>query len=199
MFHISAIDLFLTSLSTGSLGRIEAVLIDLIKEVKSGKKERTVISICEADTDLSWHELRKELTEEGISNLDIERYRVEIKTYLKALVEDAQLGEETVEAIDQDVATASALLASDAVALDSVSRPMTSSTDALDDMRRAEASSPIAVTAHEDSRSTPWRASRPHMAVRHGINILIVDDKYVTNCEMHPCISTLTSTCSSHC
>ena len=44
MYHANAIDLFVSSLSPGSLARIEGVLNDLVRDIKAGKKEPPVIS-----------------------------------------------------------------------------------------------------------------------------------------------------------
>jgi hypothetical protein len=43
-FHINGINVFIASLSAGSLARIEGVLDELVRDIKAGKKEPSVIS-----------------------------------------------------------------------------------------------------------------------------------------------------------
>jgi hypothetical protein len=106
VFHTSAISLFLQSLSVGSLGRIEGVLEDLVREVRAGKKEKTLLSACgeeeEEDYDaFAWAELKRELEEEGISGQDIEKYKDAIKIHLKNLVGDNRDGDGEAETTDR--------------------------------------------------------------------------------------------------
>ena len=42
--RINAINLFITSLSAGSLARIEGILNELVRDIKDGKKEPSIIS-----------------------------------------------------------------------------------------------------------------------------------------------------------
>jgi hypothetical protein len=83
--HIVLINDFILSLSAGSLARIEGVLDELVKDIKSGKKEPTVISTHEED-DLAWSEVERELVGEGITIDDVNRYKNEIRVYLKGLI-----------------------------------------------------------------------------------------------------------------
>jgi hypothetical protein len=105
VFHTSAISLFLQSLSVGSLGRIEGVLEDLVREVRAGKKEKTLLSACGEEEDdydaFAWAELKRELEEEGISGQDIEKYKDAIKIHLKNLVGDNRDGDGEAETTDR--------------------------------------------------------------------------------------------------
>jgi hypothetical protein len=88
-FHINGINLFISGLSAGSLARIEMVLEELVKDIKHGKKETTVISTCEQNDELAWSELERGLVGDGIMKHDVERYKVEIKLYLMKLVQES--------------------------------------------------------------------------------------------------------------
>ncbi|KAF7510901.1 hypothetical protein GJ744_005731 [Endocarpon pusillum] len=85
-FHISAIGLFMSSLSTGTLGRIEEIWDDLVKEVRAGKREPSIISAHETNDVTVWQEIVTELASEGISRQEIARYKEDIKIYVKRVV-----------------------------------------------------------------------------------------------------------------
>lgn len=89
-FHVTAIGAFMTSLSTGSLARIERVLDELVKDVKAGKKEPTIISVHDTDDAFSWNALEVELRDDGITEGDVQRHKAAIKSYLKILIEDTE-------------------------------------------------------------------------------------------------------------
>jgi hypothetical protein len=86
--HVTSINLFVSSLSAGSLGRIESLLDDLVRNIKAGRKEPTILSTHEDTDELAWDELERELVGDGITRKDVEYYKVEIREYLKMLVDD---------------------------------------------------------------------------------------------------------------
>jgi hypothetical protein len=87
-FHINGISLFVASLSASSLARIEGILDALVQDIREGKKEPTVVSVCDEDDELAWGELERELIGDGITRQDVEKHKDEIKAYLLKLVEE---------------------------------------------------------------------------------------------------------------
>ena len=88
-FHINGINLFIGSLSAGSLARIELVLDELVRDVKAGRKEPSIVSsVYEANDELSWDELERELADDSITREDVKKYKEEIRDYLRRLMED---------------------------------------------------------------------------------------------------------------
>ncbi|KUJ06884.1 uncharacterized protein LY89DRAFT_602667, partial [Mollisia scopiformis] len=65
--------------------RIEGVLDDLIRDIKSGKKEPSVVSAHEDTDEAAWTELERELIGDGITKQDIEKHKDDIKDSLKRL------------------------------------------------------------------------------------------------------------------
>ena len=96
MFHTSALTLFLTSLGTGSLGRIEKKLDDLAAEIRAGQHEPSLISICDEEDkfeqDSAWRGLMSELSEE-FSRDEIEAYKGDIVRYIRGLLARGDLDE----------------------------------------------------------------------------------------------------------
>lgn len=66
LLSIANLQLFLSSLETSSLARIESLLEKLIEEVRSGRKAPTVLSSVLDDMSVGWPQLKNELTSEGI-------------------------------------------------------------------------------------------------------------------------------------
>ena len=91
-FHINAINLFMSSLSASALARIEGVLDELVKDIKAGRKEPTVISACEEEDEAAWNDLERELLDDGITRQNVECHREVIKEYLKKLIQDNNIG-----------------------------------------------------------------------------------------------------------
>jgi hypothetical protein len=91
-FHVNSIELFIASLSAGSLARIEVILDELVQDIKAGRKEPTVISTCEDDDEVAWSELERELVGDGITRQDVEKYKEDIKEYLKKLIQENLMG-----------------------------------------------------------------------------------------------------------
>ena len=96
MFHTSALTLFLTSLGTGSLGRIEKKLDDLASEIRAGQHEPSLISLCNeedtSDGNGAWRVLIDELSED-FSRVEIEAHKEEITRYIRDLLLRGDLDE----------------------------------------------------------------------------------------------------------
>jgi hypothetical protein len=78
MVHTASLTLFLTTLGTGSLGRIEKKLDELIVDVRAGRKAETVLSMADEDEDESraqWELLKGELVEEGLTTSEVESHK----------------------------------------------------------------------------------------------------------------------------
>ena len=93
--HKASIDLFLTTLGTGSLGRIEKRLDELIQEIRSGKRDsHTLIPEGQKEVEAEqWTPLKEELQSNGFSKKDIDAHKNGIWAYLLELVEKYQLAE----------------------------------------------------------------------------------------------------------
>lgn len=91
--HISGINLFISSLSAGSLGRIEGLLDELVKDIRAGRKEPSIVSTYEDNDELAWDELEKELIGDGITMEDVRQHKEKIRNYLRKLVE-ASIGDD---------------------------------------------------------------------------------------------------------
>lgn len=95
-FHTSAIQLFLTTLGTGSLGRIEKKLETIIDEIRSGKRESSILTTSgddDAEAEVQWDALKSELVEDGFTKQDIESHRHAIMAHLQQLIDDGELQE----------------------------------------------------------------------------------------------------------
>jgi hypothetical protein len=92
LVHMTGINVFVASLSAGSLARIEAVLDELVQDIKAGRKEPTVISAHDETDEVAWSELERELIGDGITKQDVERYKEDIKAYLKKLILENLVG-----------------------------------------------------------------------------------------------------------
>jgi hypothetical protein len=95
--HTSSLTLFLTTLGTGSLGRIEKKLDELIADVQAGRREQTVLSIADDDEDESeaqWKTWKNELVDDGFTKVELEGHKHWIKARLLELIESGRLQEE---------------------------------------------------------------------------------------------------------
>ena len=84
-FHTSSVSLYLTTLGTGSLSRVEKRLDEIVRETQSGKREPSILSTIDSDVedaDEQWNALKNELKGEG-----------HIKTYLANLIRRRDLQE----------------------------------------------------------------------------------------------------------
>ena len=86
-FHVTAINAFTSSLSRGSLAQIETVLLELVSEVRQGRRHPSLESLHEAGNDSSvWRELESELAREGISDAEVAKHKVSIKVFVQGLL-----------------------------------------------------------------------------------------------------------------
>lgn len=95
-FHTSAIQLFLTTLGTGSLGRIEKKLETIIEEIRSGKREPSILTTLgddDGEAEVQWDTLKSELVEDGFTKQDIESHKHSIMAHLQQLIDDGELQE----------------------------------------------------------------------------------------------------------
>jgi Hsp70 protein len=108
MLHTSTLTLFLTSLGTGSLGRIEAKLDDIAVEIRAGYHEPSVMTAIVEDTDSpggeAWQLLSTELAE-NFSREEIEAYRDEIKDHIRQLIREGALEEQASLAHSEEAVT----------------------------------------------------------------------------------------------
>jgi chromosome segregation ATPase len=97
LLHTSTLTLFLTTLGTGSLGRIAKKLDDIAAEIRAGQHEPSVITAVNdkagSSQNEAWDFLSRELA--GDFSIDeIAAYRGEIKGYISQLVERGALEEQ---------------------------------------------------------------------------------------------------------
>lgn len=86
--------MFLQTLGTDSLGRIEKKLDELIQEVRNGQRETTTLmTFGERDEpeDVHWSGLETALKKDGISRTDLDTHKNGIRAYLQEQVEKFQL------------------------------------------------------------------------------------------------------------
>ena len=88
-FHVTAINTFTSSLSRGTLVQIETALIELISEVRQGRRQPSLASLHDENNDSVWRELESELTEDGISSTDIIKHKAAIKFFVHNLLTDS--------------------------------------------------------------------------------------------------------------
>ena len=88
-FHVNAINAFTSSLSRGTLAQIETVLLELVGEVRQGRRRPSLISLHETNNDSVWRELESELAGDGISTADVVKHKDAIKVFVQGLLSDA--------------------------------------------------------------------------------------------------------------
>ena len=103
VFHTSAINLFLTTLNTESLSRIEKKLDDIVNEFRRG--DRDASSVAQLDEDVpeaeeQWQTLKTELIDHGFTRQDIEVHKEWIKARLHELIIGTDPPLETLFLID---------------------------------------------------------------------------------------------------
>ena len=85
-FHVTAINAFTSSLSRGTLVQIETVLLELVSEVRQGRRQPSLVSLHEDNNDSVWRELESELAGDGISSTDIVKHKAAIKVFVQGLL-----------------------------------------------------------------------------------------------------------------
>jgi hypothetical protein len=91
-YHTAQMELFLSSLTVGALGRIENILEDLVLEVRNGRRPPTILSIDQVGEKgaMSWNQLQSDLSESGIALKDIDRHRDDIFEYMSTITTDPE-------------------------------------------------------------------------------------------------------------
>ena len=89
IFHVTAINIFTSSLSRGTLAQIETVLLELVSEVRQGRRQPSLASLHETNDDSVWRELESELAEDDISSTDVAKHKAAIKVFVKGLLSDS--------------------------------------------------------------------------------------------------------------
>jgi len=92
-YHTAQMELFLSSLTVGALGRIENILEDLVLEVRNGRRPPTILSIDQVGEKgaMSWNQLQSDLSESGIALKDIDRHRDDIFEYMSTITTDPEI------------------------------------------------------------------------------------------------------------
>ena len=86
--HLTAINVFTDSLSRGNLAQIETVLLELVREVREGRRPPSIVTNDARDEQSVWRELESELAEDGISKEDVAKHKTAIKVFLHSLLSD---------------------------------------------------------------------------------------------------------------
>jgi len=97
MKRTSELTLFLSVLDTGSLGRIETKLDELIEDVRRGRREGTILSMADddaTDAEEQWNTFKKELLEDNFSKTELEVHKGWIKAKLQELIDREDLQEQ---------------------------------------------------------------------------------------------------------
>ncbi|KAK4565696.1 hypothetical protein LTR86_003544 [Recurvomyces mirabilis] len=105
--HLAALSTYLSTVGLSSLTRIERGLetlpqiketVDaLAAEIRAGRREGTVMTTYEDDEKEVWKQFRRELVGEGMKSGMIHKYKPQIRAYLRALAEQGDLEEQSVE------------------------------------------------------------------------------------------------------
>jgi len=118
-FYATAINVFLESLSRGTIAQMERTLLELVKEVREGRRPPSIVSIDEKIDNYVWRELEDELAADGISRTDIYENKLAVKIFLKNL-----LSSTNADAISLDEVVSIVESSNDKEDLESLSRRM---------------------------------------------------------------------------
>ena len=88
-FHITAINTFMESLSRGTLAQMERVLVELVSEIREGRRPPYIASTDDTNDISVWKELESELAEDGISRTDVANHKVAIRVFLQSRLHDS--------------------------------------------------------------------------------------------------------------
>jgi hypothetical protein len=94
-FYTSSINLFLTTLGTSSLGRIEKKLDEIVDEIRRGDRDQSIVALQPSNlsgVDIRWDALKDNLVHDGFTQQDIEAHKDWIRERLQQIVQN-QLGE----------------------------------------------------------------------------------------------------------
>lgn len=88
-FHITAINTFMESLSRETLSQMERVLVELVSEIREGRRPPYIASTDDTNDISVWKELESELAEDGISRTDVANHKVAIRVFLQSRLHDS--------------------------------------------------------------------------------------------------------------
>lgn len=89
IYHLTAINAFTNSLERGTMARMETVLLELVEEVREGRRPPTVVSIDHIQDTAGWKELESELAEDGITAADVAEHKAAIRVFLLGRLKDS--------------------------------------------------------------------------------------------------------------
>lgn len=93
MHAVSNLNLFLNTLETTSLARIESLMEKLLQEVRAGRRTPSVLSSVIDNAAVGWPQLKTELAGVGVPKADIEMFREPIQEWIREADEDGILEE----------------------------------------------------------------------------------------------------------
>ena len=86
---MTAINTFMESLSRGTLAQMERVLVELVSEIREGRRPPYNASTDDTSDISVWKELESELAEDGISRTDVANHKVAIRVFLQSRLHDS--------------------------------------------------------------------------------------------------------------
>lgn len=100
MHAVSNLNLFLNTLETTSLARIESLMERLLQEVRAGRRTPSVLSSVIDNAAVGWPQLKTELVGIGVPKADIEMFREPIQEWIReadedGILEETELSEDT--------------------------------------------------------------------------------------------------------
>lgn len=100
MLAVSKLNLFLNTLETTSLARIESLMEKLLQEVRAGRRTPSVLSSVIDNAAVGWPQLKTELVGVGVPKADIEMFREPIQEWIReadedGILEETELSEDT--------------------------------------------------------------------------------------------------------
>lgn len=93
LLAVSNLNLFLNTLETTSLARIESLMEKLLQEVRAGRRTPSVLSSVIDNAAVGWPQLKTELVGVGVPKADIEMFREPIQEWIREADEDGILEE----------------------------------------------------------------------------------------------------------
>ena len=87
--HLSAVNIFMSSVSRGTLVQMERTLLELVNEVRAGRRASSIVPGNDDGQKTVWNELEFELAEDGISKEDVVKHKTAIRIFLQDLMSDA--------------------------------------------------------------------------------------------------------------
>ncbi|KAL8749301.1 MAG: hypothetical protein Q9199_007769 [Rusavskia elegans] len=126
-YHLAAITAFTDSLERGTLAGMETVMLELVEEVRQGRRPPTLVSIDHLQDTSGWKELESELAEDGITAGDVVEHKAAIRVFLLGRLKDSSADDLSFHDVASAVETGSgsALVANTMSSLSEISdRPL---------------------------------------------------------------------------